>query len=110
MAAADAPHLSLDLDDLEPVSEIRPVPATGRRLVVDTGLRGAAAEQAWVTVVTDDADVVLFEGAPSADGCVAIAFEQPPFPDRVCVQLETARSHRQAKVTLRDGWNAHAFA
>ncbi len=109
MAAADAPHLSLDLTDLEPVSEVRAVPSTGRRLVVDTGMRGAAADQAWVTV-TDEADVVLFEGAPSADGCVALAFEQAPFPDRVCVQLETARSHRQAKVTLRDGWNAHAFS
>lgn len=103
------PSLSLDLSDLEPVSEVRPVNPRARRLVIDTGLRGAAADTAWVTV-TDDAGSVLFEGAPSADGCVALSFDQPPYPEHVRVLLETARSHRLAQVTLAEGWNAHAFA
>jgi hypothetical protein len=110
--------LELDLDDLgapapapgdrDPISEVRQVDARIRRLVVDTGIRGAAAEQAWVTV-TDEAGAVRFEGAPSADGCVEVSFEDAPGVQRVRVLLETARSHRQAEITLRDGWNAHAF-
>jgi hypothetical protein len=100
--------LELDLSDLDPISEVRHVDARARRLVVDTGLRGAAAAQAWVTV-SDDAGTVHFEGAPGADGCVEVGFERAPAAERARVLLETARSHRQAEVTLRDGWNAHAF-
>lgn len=106
--------LELDLDDLgtpadrDPISEVRHVDARVRRLVVDTGIRGAAAEQAWVTV-TDEAGTVHFEGVPSADGCAEVSFENAPGVQRVTVLLETARAHRQAEIALRDGWNAHAF-
>jgi hypothetical protein len=104
--------LELDLDDFgveperDPISEVRQVEF--RRLMVDTGIRGAAAEQAWVSV-SDEAGAVLFEGTPSGDGCVEVSFEKAPRVERVRVLLETARSHRQAEVTLRDGRNAHAF-
>lgn len=98
----------LDLPDDEPISEIRPIGAQTRRLVVDTGLRGAAADTAWVTV-TDERGAVHFEGAPSADGCIEVAFEGGPTVARVRVMLETPRLHRQAIIDLRDGWNAHAF-
>lgn len=98
----------LDLRDDEPISEVRSIDARTRRLVVDTGLRGAAAEAAWVTI-SDERGVVHFEGMPSADGCVEIAFEGGVTVARARVLLETPRSHRQAIVDLRDGWNAHAF-
>jgi hypothetical protein len=101
--AFDGPEL-----DLEPSSEVRPVDAKVRRLVVDTGVRGDAAEKAWVTV-TDAAGVVHFEGTPSADGCIEVSFEGAPAVRDVCVLLETARSHRQAQIALGDGWTAHAF-
>ena len=96
-----------DLRDDEPISEIRPLDPT-RRLVVDTGLRGAAAESAWVTV-TDEGGTVHFEGIPSTDGCIEVAFEGGLTVTRVRVLLETPRLHRQAVIDLRDGWNAHAF-
>lgn len=100
--------LELDLDDLDPISEVRPVDARGRHLVIDTGLRGPGAQHASVSV-TDESGTVLFEGSPGADGCVCVSFERASAVERVSVLLETARSHRQAEVTLRDGWNAHAF-
>jgi hypothetical protein len=96
-----------DLRDDEPISEIRTIDTT-RRLVVDTGFRGAAAESAWVTV-TDERGTVHFEGTPSADGCIEVAFEGGPTVTRARVLLETPRLHRQAVIDLRDGWNAHAF-
>lgn len=96
-----------DLRDDEPISEIRTIEGT-RRLVVDTGLRGAAAESAWVTV-SDEHGALRFEGTPSADGCIEVAFEGEPAVTRAHVLLETPRLHRQAVIDLRDGWNAHAF-
>jgi hypothetical protein len=101
--------LELDLDDLDPISEVRDVDARARRLVVDTGIRGAATEEAWVTV-SDESGAVHFEGRPSADGCIDVSFEHAPDVHCVRVLLETTRSHRQAAVTLHAGWNAHAFA
>ena len=98
----------LDLEDEEPTSEVRAVDLRARRLVIDTGLRGAAAEAAWVTV-TDDQGAVFFEGAPRADGCVDVSFAGAPHVCRACVQLETPRSHRRAEVALTAGWTAHAF-
>jgi hypothetical protein len=96
-----------DLRDDEPISEIRAIDPT-RRLVVDTGLRGKAAESASVTV-TDEHGTVHFEGAPSADGCIEVTFEGVATVRRARVLLETPRLHRQAILDLRDGWNAHAF-
>jgi hypothetical protein len=97
-----------DLRDDEPISEVRPIDAQLRRLVVDTGLRGKAAESAWV-IVSDERGTVHFEGTPSADGCIDVAFEGGPTVRRAHVLLETPRLHRQAIIDLRDGWNAHAF-
>ena len=94
--------------ELEPTSEIRPVEGRGKRLVVDTGLRGAEAEAAWVTVMGPD-DQVFFEGPPSADGCIDVSFETTPEVGRARVRLETARLHRTAEVELKEGWTAHAF-
>ena len=95
--------------DLDPSSEIRPVTPSGRRLLVDTGLRGAAAEAAWVTV-TDEAGAVYFEGPPSADGCVDVSFAMAPDVPSARVLLETPTGHRQAHVPLGKGWTSHAFA
>jgi len=96
---------------VDPVSEIRPVPVgAGRRLVVDSGLRGSGAEGAWITVSDEAGAVLYFEGTPSADGCVEVSFELSPQVRRVRVLLETARSHRQATVTLSAGWTSHSFA
>jgi hypothetical protein len=104
-----APIDALDFLDLDPTSEVRAVDARVRRLVVDTGLRRAAAEQAWVTV-SDEAGAIYFEGTPSADGCVEVSFEEAPGVESVRVLLETPTSHRQAQITLGDGWTSHAFA
>lgn len=98
-----------DLVELEPTSEVRPVDGTVRRLVIDTGLRGSAAEGAWVTV-TDDVGTVRFEGTPSADGCVEVVFDGGPESVIARVLLETATAHRQAQVRLGAGWTAHSFA
>ena len=108
--AVPHPLDALDLPDLdfEPTSEVRPLDARVRRLVIDTGLRGDAADQAWVTV-SDEAGTVYFEGTPSADGCVEVSFDGAPEVRSVRVLLETARLHRQAQVMLGDGWTAHAF-
>jgi|SRR5580698_5639492 hypothetical protein len=94
--------------DLEPTSEIRPIDSRARRLVVDSGLRGPAAEAAWIIIMSLEG-VVFFEGAPSADGCVEMSLEASPLT-KVRVRLETARCHRQAEVVLTDGWTAHAFS
>jgi hypothetical protein len=107
LAAPDDPADSLDDDG--PSSAVRPIEPRVRQLVVDTGLRGAAAEGAWVTV-TDAAGTVCFEGPPSADGCVHVSFDGAPRADHVKVLLETATLHRQAEISLRDGWTSHAFA
>jgi hypothetical protein len=102
---------ALDQPDLEvePTSEVRAVDGRVRRLVVDTGLRGRAAENAWVTV-NDELGAIHFEGTPSADGCVEVAFDAAPGVSKVRVLLETLTLHRQAEVTLGDGWTSHAFA
>ena len=70
--ALDSPDL-----DLEPTSEVRTIDGRVRRLVVATGLRRRAAEQAWVTV-SDEAGVIHFEGTPSADGCVEVSTNPGP--------------------------------
>jgi hypothetical protein len=109
--AVPVPIDALDLPDLdlEPTSEVRAVDTRVRRLVVDTGLRRGAAEQAWVTV-SDGAGAIHFEGTPSADGCVEVSFEAAPGVESVRILLETLTSHRQAEVMLGDGWTSHAFA
>ena len=94
--------------DLEPTSEVRAVSAPWRRLVIDTGLRGADAESAWVTV-TDVRGTVFYEGSPSADGCVDVSFEGAPDVRAARIMLETARLHRTAEVELGEGWTSHAF-
>ncbi len=94
--------------DPEPTSEVREVDGKVRRLVVDTGLRGADAENAWVTVA-DPSGALHFEGPPSADGCIDVSFENAPDVRVACVRLETARLHRTAEVDLKEGWTAHAF-
>jgi hypothetical protein len=104
----DSPYPPIEAFDHDPISEVRPVGARARRLVVDTGLRGAAAAEAWVTV-TDVNGALCFEGMPGEDGCLDMSFPAGEAPDRVVVHLETARLHRSAEVTLREGWNAHAF-
>lgn len=91
-----------------PTSEVRSVVPRVNRLVVDTGLRGADAENAWVTV-SDEGGTVFFEGPPSADGCVDVSFEAGPHVRVARVRLETARLHREADVELRNGWTAHRF-
>jgi len=96
------------VEDRDPTSEIRAITPTARRLVVDTGLRGPAAESAWVTV-TDDAGAVHFEGPPSADGCIDVSFEGAPAVAVARVTLETPTGHRMAQVPLGKGWTAHAF-
>jgi hypothetical protein len=121
--------LELDLNELEPVSEMRPtgarvpsarpaasarpsptgVPTAVQRLIVDTGLRGGEAATAWVTV-SDEAGAVLFEGVPDAEGHVHVTFVGLPAVERVHILLETARLHRQAEVPLREGTNSHTFA
>ena len=108
--AVAVPIDALDLPDLEldPTSEVRVIDARVRRLVVDTGLRRGAAEQAWVTV-SDEAGAIYFEGTPSADGCVEVSFDSAPGVESVRVLLETLTSHRQAQITLGDGWTSHVF-
>jgi hypothetical protein len=99
-----------DVLDSEPTSEIRSVDARIRRLVVDTGLRGKAAEDAWITV-TDETGAVFFEGSASeADGFVEVSFDDAPHVKVARVLLETATAHRQAQVTLCGSWTSHAFA
>ncbi len=102
-----------ELDDLaaddQPTSEVRVLDTRVRRLVIDTGLQGDAAEAAWLTV-TDETGAIYFEGAPKSDGCVTVSFTDAPQVRSARILLETPRGHRQAVVELRDGWTAHAFA
>jgi hypothetical protein len=95
--------------DLEPTSEVRPMEGRVRRLLVDTGLRGADAEAAWVTVSGADG-VIHFEGAPAPDGCVEVSFLGAPAVESAHVQLETSTLHRQAEVKLGEGLTSYAFA
>jgi hypothetical protein len=98
----------VDDRDLDPSSEVRSISPSARRLVVDTGLRGKAAEAAWITV-TDEAGVIYFDGPPSADGCIDVSFQDAPHVSVARVQLETLTGHRQAQVPLGKGWTAHGF-
>jgi hypothetical protein len=93
--------------DLEPASEVRPMEGRVRRLLVDTGLRGADAEAAWVTVSGGDG-AIHFEGMPSADGRVEVSFTGAV--ESAHVQLETTTLHRQAEVKLGEGLTSYAFA
>ena len=95
--------------DLEPTSEVRPV-AGVRYLVVQTALRSAQAEAAWVTI-TDAADsaVVLFEGALRSDGSVHIPLDSAPDVKVARVVLETPRQHRTVEVELSAGTSALKF-
>jgi hypothetical protein len=77
-------------------------------LLVASFLRGKEAESAWVTV-TDASGRAHYEGPLLPDGRVTVAIEAPPSVDRVCVRLETVRSHRQAEVLIRESSNAYAF-
>jgi hypothetical protein len=109
-----AAHVSIDTPEEAseggPSSEVRPVDATVRvrSLLVSTSLRGVAAADAWVSV-TDAAGAILFQGAPGDDGCITVSFEEAPNVDRVYVLLETARSHRQAEVSLGEGCTELSF-
>src|ERR1700734_1221842 len=93
--------------DLEPTSEVRPMEGRVRRLLVDTGLRGADAEAAWVTVSGADG-AIHFEGTPASDGCVEVSFAATV--ESAHVQLETTTLHRQAEGKLGEGPTSYAFA
>jgi hypothetical protein len=107
-SAGTVPH-RLAAIDLEPASEVRPMDASTRRLAIDTGLRDAAAEAAWLTV-SDAAGTVYFEGRPGVDGCLEVSFQGTPCADGARVLLETATSHRQAEIVLGEGRTYYAFA
>jgi hypothetical protein len=92
-----------------PASDVHPIDPGARRLVLDTGLRGAPAEDAWLTVTGMDG-LLLFEGPVSDCGCIEVAFDGAPCVDRVRVLLETATSHRLAEVPVCAGWTVHSFA
>jgi hypothetical protein len=93
-----------------PASEVHAIDAGACRLLVDSGLRGAAAEAAWLTVTGLDG-TLYFEGSMSLDGCVEVCFEASSAPpvEIVCVRLETPTTHRQAEVRLGEGWTTHSF-
>jgi len=61
--------------DLEPTSAVRAVSAPWRRLVVDTGLRGAEAESAWVTVTDQRGGVTTWTAS-----VISTAFTPPSGP------------------------------
>lgn len=104
----DALDDPLDTLDDGPPSAVRSVGGDVQSLVVDTGLGSVGADAAWVTVTSPNGDV-LFEGPPSADGCVQVSFAAASHVERVHVLLETATQHRQAEVVLRGAWTTHAF-
>jgi hypothetical protein len=108
VASLDDPS---DLLESGPPSEVRPMlpRVRARSLVIASGLRGAAAETAWVTV-SDLEGFVCFEGSPGADGCVELSLEEVPTLDRVRISLETATAHREAEVPLGAGRTTHVFA
>jgi hypothetical protein len=95
----------------QPESEVRPVLGGGWACAIEvaTGLSPDAAAGANVTIA-DMAGVVLFEGAPGEDGVLRVAFSGPIATARVLITLETARSHRQAEVTLTGERTRFAFS
>ena len=107
--AAFSPDADTEPSDGGPPSDVHPIDFAAQRLVIDTGLRGRAAQAAWVTVTGADG-VLYFEGSMSADGSVEVTFEGSHWVDRVCVRLETPTTHRQAEVPLGAGWTAHVFS
>lgn len=102
----------------DPEEETDCVPSSGvqsvdagervRALLVFTGLFGADAAAAWVTV-SDPHDVVYFEGPPAADGSVAVYVNDSRRVDSLRILLETTRLHRQAEVTLSEAVTEYAF-
>jgi hypothetical protein len=106
----------VSMDD--PADEADPVPPSRvqaidhgervRALLVFTGLSGADAAAAWVTV-SDCHGVVYFEGSPAADGSVAVYVNDARRVDSLLVQLETTRIHRQAEVALSEEVTEYAF-
>ena len=107
-----APMLLPHLDEAErgPSSRVRPLDPIGvlRSLVVYTELRDLDAEGAWVTV-SDPFGVVYFEGAPAADGSVAVYVDESRQVLALQVLLETPRVHRQAEVVLGPGITEYRF-
>ncbi len=97
-----------NLQEKAPASGVRHVPAAARTLllVVASGLRGRAAEGAWVKVI-DPTGFVHFDGPPNGDGCVTLSFERAPHVDRVRVLLETSRSQREIDILLGAGRTEH---
>jgi hypothetical protein len=112
-ASTDDPYVSseegLEAADSGPSSDVHPIEPGARRLVLDTGLRGARAEAAWLTVTGLDG-LLLFEGPVSDCGCIEVSFDGAPRVDCVRVLLETATSHRLAEVPIGEGWTVHSFA
>jgi hypothetical protein len=96
--------------DCVPPSGVQPVDAGERvrALLVFTGLFGADAAAAWVTV-SDCHGVVYFEGSPAADGSVAVYVNDSRRVDSLRILLETTRLHRQAEVTLSEAVTEYAF-
>jgi hypothetical protein len=96
--------------DCVPSSGVQPVDGGERvrALLVFTGLSGADAAAAWVTV-SDPHEVVYFEGPPAADGSVAVYVNDSRRVDSLRILLETTRLHRQAEVTLSEAVTEYAF-
>ncbi len=107
-AASGVPEESAEFLDSGPSSDVHPIDARTRRLVLDTGLRGETATAAWLAVTSDEG-FLFFEGPVSETGCVEVSLEGAPQVDRVRVMLETPRAHRQAEIELNDGWTLHTF-
>jgi hypothetical protein len=97
-------------DDAPPPSEVRPVEGGGgsAMLLVTTALAGVEAESAWVTI-TRAGGIVCFEGPLLDDGTVQVALDVALGAARICVRLETSRSHRQAEILVERGPNVYAF-
>jgi hypothetical protein len=70
-------------------------------IAIATGLEGAAAEAAFVTI-SDMSGAVVFEGSPGPDGIVEVALGGLA-GQRIRVTVETERSHRQAEIALLGG-------
>jgi hypothetical protein len=97
--------------DGDPESNIRPFLGGGwsHAMEIATGLGPDASAGACVTI-TDMSGTVLFEGPPGADGVLRVAFAGAIATGRVRITLETARSHRQAEVTLGGECTRFAFS
>jgi hypothetical protein len=106
-AGAFATDAMAQADD-EPSSEVRRVETIERPRVlrVFTRHHSAKADGAWLTV-TDDRGYVQFEGPLSENGSVELSLAG--HVERVCILLETARSHRQTAVLLGDGLTEYVF-